>query len=49
MRQNVATQYILTRTIMDLCEEAVRRPGTRVSKSWQEQEGLDLEVYQVES
>ena len=33
-RQNKVTCYIATRTIMDLCEEAVKRPGTRVSKRW---------------
>ena len=32
-RQNTAAQYIVTQPIIDLCEEAVQWPGTRVSKS----------------
>ena len=31
-RQNTIAQYIVTRPILDLCEESVRRPGTWVSK-----------------
>ena len=31
-RKNMVAQYIATRTIIDLCEEAVWRPRTRVSK-----------------
>ena len=31
-RQNMAVQYIATQLILDLCEEAVQWPGTRVSK-----------------
>ena len=41
-RHNMVAQYISTRTIMKLCEGAVHRPGTRVSKRWWKQEGLDL-------
>ena len=41
--QNTVVQYIATRPIQNLCEEAVRRPGTRLYKRWCEQEGLDLE------
>ena len=37
-RQNTAAQYIVTQPIIDLCEEAVQWPGTRVSKRWWEQE-----------
>ena len=33
-RHNTVAQYIATRPIMDLCEEAVRRPGARVYKRW---------------
>ena len=33
-RQNTVEQYIVTQPIMDLYEEAVLRPGTRVSKRW---------------
>ena len=41
-RQNTVTQYIVTRPIMDLCEQATRRPGARVSWRWWEQTGIDL-------
>ena len=30
------------KSILDLCEEVVQWTGKRVSKSWWEQEGLDL-------
>ena len=40
---NTITQYIATRSIMDLCLAAKRRPGPRVSKMWWEQEGFYLE------
>ena len=46
-RYNTAAQYIVTRIILDLCEEAVRRMVTRVSKMWWSQEGLDLEGVRV--
>ena len=42
-RQNPAAQYIATRLIMDLCEQAARRPGVWVSRWWWEYAGLDLE------
>ena len=42
--QNTVVQYIKTMTIMDLCMAAERRLGTRVSKRWWDQEGLELEV-----
>ena len=41
-RQNTVVQYIVTRQILDLCEETVRMPGMWVGKRWWEQEGLDL-------
>ena len=41
-RQNTVVQYIATRTIMYLCEQATRRPGARVSWRWWEQAGIDL-------
>ena len=41
-RQNTVAQYIVTRPIMDLCEEALWRPGTLIYKQWWDQEGLDL-------
>ena len=36
-------QYIATQPILDLCEQATRRPGARVSRRWWEQSGIDLE------
>ena len=42
-RQNTVTQYIATQPIMDLCEQATRRPGARLSRWWWEQAGIDLE------
>ena len=42
-RHNMVTQYIVTRPIMDLCNEIVRMTGTWVAKRWWEQEVLDLE------
>ena len=41
-RQNTFTQFIATIPIMDLCLVAARSPGSRVSKQWWYQEGLDL-------
>ena len=37
-------QYIATRPVLDLCEEAERRPGMWVSKRWWEQEFLESVV-----
>ena len=42
-RQNTVAQYIVTRPILDLCEQAIRRPGARVSRRWWDQAGIDLE------
>ena len=42
-RQNIVAQYIATRPILDLCEQATRRPGERESRRWWEQAGIDLE------
>ena len=37
------------RTILDLCEDAVCRPGMWVYKSWWEQDGFEMEgVHAVE-
>ena len=47
--QNTVSQYIATRPIMDMCLAADRSPGTRVSKQWWEQEGLDLEGMNTEA
>ena len=33
-RQNSVAQLIATRPILDLCEQATRQPGTRVSRRW---------------
>ena len=41
-RQNMVTQFILTRPILDLCKTSTRRPGARVSRQWWEQTGIDL-------
>ena len=38
----MADKKIVTQPILYLCEESVQWPGTRVSKRWWEQEGLDL-------
>ena len=43
-RQNTFAQYIMTRPILDLCEELVQRKGTWAAKMQLEQEGLDLGV-----
>ena len=43
-RQNTVRQYIATQPILDLCEQATQRLGTRVSWWWWEQEGIDLET-----
>ena len=42
-RQNTVARYIATRSIQDLCERYVRRPGVWVSWRWWEQDGLDME------
>ena len=42
-RQNTVAQYIATHQLLDLCERATRRPGSRVSWRWWEQAGIDLE------
>ena len=41
-RQNTVAQFISTQPILDLCEQATRRPGARVSRRWWEQTGIDL-------
>ena len=40
---NTFTQFIATRTIMDLCMVSDRRPGSRVTKRWWDQDGMDVE------
>ena len=42
-RQNAVAQYITTRTIVDLCERSIWRPGNWLSLRWWEQEVLDLD------
>ena len=39
---DTVVQYIATRPIMELCLVEKRRTGPRVTKSWWEQDGLDL-------
>ena len=41
-RQNIATHYIATQTILDLCERSARRPWAWVSRRWWENDGLYL-------
>ena len=41
-RQNTVAQYIVTRTILYICEEAERHPGTWVSMWLWDQEVLKL-------
>ena len=38
--QNTVTQYIATRSLLDLCEGSERAPGARVGMQWWEQEGI---------
>ena len=40
-RQNTVAQFIATRSILDLCEKANRRPGARVPRRWWDQTGID--------
>ena len=42
-RQNTVAQYIVTRPILDVCDQSTRRPGERVSRQWWDQDGTDLE------
>ena len=41
--QITATQYIMTRPILDLYEQSVHRTGAWVSRRWWDQKGIDLE------
>ena len=47
-RQNMVAQYNVTRPIMDLCDELVRRLGTHVSNQWWYQERIHLEEERAE-
>ena len=42
--QNTVAQYIATRPLLDLCEEARAREGTRVPMRWWNQTGIDWEA-----
>ena len=42
-RQNMVMQYIATRPFLDLYERDTRRPVSRVSLRWWEEDGRDLE------
>ena len=42
-RQNMVAQYIVTRPILDLCEQSARRPVAWLSRPWWYQERLELE------
>ena len=43
-RQNMVAQYIATRPLLDLCEEARAREGSRVPLRWWNQTGIDWEA-----
>ena len=42
-RQKTFTQYIATRTIMELCLSAERNQGMSLSRQWWEQLALDIQ------
>ena len=44
--QNTVVQYIVTRPILDICLEAVKRPVFWVPKRWWGQEGLIIVIQQ---
>ena len=41
-RHNAVAHYIVSRPILDLCKETVRRYGAGVYRIWWENEGLEL-------
>ena len=43
-RQNTVAQYIATRPLLELCEGASAREGTRVPLRWWNQKGIDWET-----
>ena len=43
-RQNTIAQYIATRPLLDLCEEARAREGAKVPLWWWDQAGIDWET-----
>ena len=43
-RQNTVAQYIVTRPILDLCEQNTQRAGERVYRRWWEQKVIDLKT-----
>ena len=43
-RHNTVAQYIATRPLLDLCEEARAREGVRVPMRWWNQTGIDWEA-----
>ena len=47
--QTTIAQYIVTQMILDLCECSDQSPRARVSRRWQEQDSLDLEVAKKKS
>ena len=40
-RQNTVAQFIATQPILDLCEKAIIRPGSRVPRRWWEHTGIE--------
>ena len=43
-RKNTVAEYIVTRPILDLCEQTTQRGGARVSRQWWDQKGIDWET-----
>ena len=41
-RQKMVAQYIVTRSLLDLCEESERDPGARFGMQWWGQAIIDL-------
>ena len=41
-RQNTVAQFIATQSLLDLCGETERTPGSRVGMQWRKQEEVDL-------
>ena len=46
-RYNTIPQYIVTRSMMEICGEVEQRTGSRVSIMWEDQEEIDFLGLQV--
>ena len=42
LRNTTVSQYIDTRSLLDLCEVSERAPGARVGMQWWDQEGINM-------